>query len=456
MFGLMVRPHRGTPGAEALFHLAVIDEMMSGVGIDPSIQYVEINMLSTSQQFVTDSHLSYFAGDGSAVEVLLIVPGDVMSGNNRRWIMAADDEPASSAELGDEFEAASGIFPDFTWDPSVTGDIDPTSGMICWGAPGTSVPDPGDWDENDPTLYVDCIAYGGYGGDPEVPPVGSTTGLGPGDGARALQRMNNNQPGAFAYACATPQNNDNQVGSLADADADGFCDPVDNCPAVANAGQQNTDSAIGNSIGIPDEDKSVPRSVADTDGDACEADGDIDNDVLPDADDGGILAGCGAFDGMAAGHANPGGGDITSADGNPPSFDTDGDQVTDGRECAVGTNPRTGAAADRTACNTAVGTATMDTDLDGLQDGWEYCKWGTLHTGVGSTNSDGDAVADCREAIDVNGNNSLTNGDATFVQQAFFGIIGSDWIFDINGNGALTNGDATFVRQAFFGINPCL
>jgi hypothetical protein len=299
--------------------------------------------------------------------------------------------------------------------------------------------------------------------------------------------MNDNQPGTFALACPTPQNNANQVGNFgpcsgaptatptpsptatatptptptptpcaADADSDQVCDEVDNCPSDPNPGQQNSDAAVGDGTGIPGDDETVPWGVSDGDGDACENDSDIDNDTLADINDGAVLAGCGLFDGAAAGHANPTGGDITSADGNPPSWDTDGDQVTDGRECAVGTNPRLGMASDRAACASAVPAVPADTDGDGLQDVWEFCKWGTSHMGGGSTNSDGDAIGDCREAMDVNGNGSLTNFDATAVLQAFFGVIGTDWQFDINGNGALTNGDANFVRMAFFAVNPCL
>jgi hypothetical protein len=483
LLAVMFRPSEDTPEAEALFHIAVIDEMMSGVSANPAVQYVEINMLSTSQNFVQDSHLSYFAGDGSAVQVLLIVPSDVLSGNNRRWIMAANDSTIS----GNEFRAAQtsppgGIDADFYWDPSVTGEIDPTSGMICWGAPDNtgSVPPPASWDENVPGNYIDCFAYGGYGGNPAVPAFGSTAASGPGNGTLALQRTNNTQPGSLGLACPTPQNNANLVGDFgtcppatptptptvtatptptptptpcaSDPDSDLVCDPADNCPDDSNPEQQNTDAAIGNGPTIMGDDTSVPWAVVDSDGDACEDDGDVDGDVLADAADGAVLASCGLFDGTAAGHANPTGGDITGSDGNGPSFDTDGDHVADGIECAVGLNPRHASAADRTAC-AAAAPAGLDSDGDGLQNAWEFCNW---LTHAGSTNSDLSGPGDCQEAMDVNGSGTVNNSDAVFISQAFFMVITGDWNFDINGSGSVNNNDAVFVKQAFFAVNPCL
>jgi hypothetical protein len=215
----------------------------------------------------------------------------------------------------------------------------------------------------------------------------------------------------------------------------------------------DSDAALGNGSGIPDDDKTDP----DGDGvpDLCDLDD--DDDFLPDTEDTNPLLGtgmCAAFAGMGDGHVSPARGDIAFADGNPPSFDTDGDGVLDGIECALGTNPRSGSAGDRNTCNTAAGAG--DTNGDGLEEAWEGCGWGQSMYGPVS-DADDDGLGDCREVMDVNGNGVLTNGDATFVQQAFFSIIQQDKAsMDINRNAALTNGDATLVRQAFFGVNPCV
>ncbi|MEX2245091.1 MAG: PQQ-dependent sugar dehydrogenase [Dehalococcoidia bacterium] len=244
-----------------------------------------------------------------------------------------------------------------------------------------------------------------------------------------------------------------RIAGTPDGDSDGVPDGNDNCLFVPNPGQQNTDAAIGNGPDLPGDDGTAPDAAADADGDACEDDGDIDNDGLLDTDED-PLANCGAFNGTAAGHPNHAGGDITHADGNGPSWDTDNDQVPDGVECTVGTNPRVPAASDRAACPAFVGgTPGTDSDGDGLADVWEVCKWGTDPALV---DSDGDARNDCSEAMDLNGNGVVNVADATFVLQAAFSLISGDWTFDINGNGAVNAADATLILRAFFSLNPCL
>jgi hypothetical protein len=242
---------------------------------------------------------------------------------------------------------------------------------------------------------------------------------------------------------------------LSDSDGDDFRDPQatshaprnpvtaqDNCPIHANPGQENSDGAWGNGPGIANDDVTVPNS--DSLGDAC--DSDMDNDGRFDTDEA-AGTGCGAFTTPTT--WNP---DNAYSDGDPPSWDSDGDVVADGVECTQGTDPAIASSAHRSACATA--PLGMDTDGDGLEDNWEMCKWSTSPV---IPNSDGDALGDCREAMDINGNGSLTNGDATFVQQAFFGIISGDLaVMDVNGNGSLTNGDAVIVRQRFFGLPPCV
>ena len=156
----------------------------------------------------------------------------------------------------------------------------------------------------------------------------------------------------------------------ADTDGDGFKDKpatlhlavnadtsVDNCPLVANPGQQNSDAAIDNGPDIVAPDVTVAHS--DALGDAC--DPDIDNDGLPNAQDIeplGATGVCAAFAGATDGHPFPAGGDITADDNangdsapplgtdaadNGPSWDTDNDGVLDGVECLLGTNPRNAA-----------------------------------------------------------------------------------------------------------------
>src|SRR5262245_50232700 len=95
--------------ARAAFHLAEIDEAMSGVEGDPSVQYVEIRQtFPILQRFVSHSRLTYFNCTGTTASVLLEVPGDVpIAGQDVRWIMAS---PSAAV-----FLAAVSLTPDFTF-----------------------------------------------------------------------------------------------------------------------------------------------------------------------------------------------------------------------------------------------------------------------------------------------------------------------------------------------------
>ena len=202
------------PSAYAVFHQSHISEVMSGVGADPTVQYVEISMDATFQNAVSNTRLTAFNCDGTSHQVLLLVPGNVANqGAGVKWIMASQT-----------FAAASGITPDFTWNTVTDGSIDPNCGMVCWGAPGIVPPSPGAWMETDPNQYVDCVAYGGYTGptktsDPDSDGVnsssGTPTGLPAGDGSQSLTRTGstNNNLTDFALVCPpTPENNGGMMG----------------------------------------------------------------------------------------------------------------------------------------------------------------------------------------------------------------------------------------------------
>jgi hypothetical protein len=237
--------------------------------------------------------------------------------------------------------------------------------------------------------------------------------------------------------------------TLGDSDLDTVPDTVDNCPFVWNPGQENFDAApLDNGPSIPGDDGTVPRG--DGLGDAC--DPDDDNDFLPDDLE---AVGCGSGPMSARGDntnddnhdGNPAPPMGTDTADNGPSWDSDGDGVIDGYECAHGSNPL-----DRLSVPPALPDDPNDTDGDGLRNGWERRHWRTLDTVV---DSDGDGLGDCTEAMDVNGNGLLTAADSTFIKQAFFGVIGKSWDFDINGNGLITVADAVLVQQAFFGVTLC-
>jgi hypothetical protein len=184
----------------ALFHFAVIDEVMTSYGGDTGVQFVEIRMLAASQNFVMNSVLGAFDANGSYIGDVLIVPGNVLSGTNRRWIMATA-----------AFQTASGLTPDFI----IPAGLPTGGGMVCWGAPGISAPPPGSWDHTNPNSYVDCVAYGTYSG-PGNFHIGTPTPL-DGDG-HSLVRVGTSNDNADDFECgdpATPQNNAGDTVSLA-------------------------------------------------------------------------------------------------------------------------------------------------------------------------------------------------------------------------------------------------
>lgn len=181
--------------AFALFHIAVIDEVMSGLAGSEAVQFVEIRMLAGSQNIVTGSKLSAFDANGNFLRVILTVPGNVTGGADRAWIMASTD-----------FAAASGITPDFTF-TSIGGlGLEPNDGMVCWGKPSN---------DSNPSQYVDCVAYGNYVGGANVH-IGNPTPISP--NGRSLVRVSATGNNQVDFACndpAEPENNAMTVGSIA-------------------------------------------------------------------------------------------------------------------------------------------------------------------------------------------------------------------------------------------------
>jgi hypothetical protein len=193
----------------AAFHLALIDEVMTGCGIDPTIQFVEMRTFFGGQIVVHGTRLTAFSCDGTTVNVLRLMPNDLANGmSGARWIIGSPN-----------FQAAAGIVPDFVMTDGDPG-IFRNCGQICWGAPvegdGTPPDDPGSWDHTLPTNYIDCVAYGPYTG-PLHPSAGTILTTTPNnDGTKSLTRAGTSAfDNNFALATPTPTNNAGQAGSLA-------------------------------------------------------------------------------------------------------------------------------------------------------------------------------------------------------------------------------------------------
>jgi len=207
--------------------------------------------------------------------------------------------------------------------------------------------------------------------------------------------------------------------------------------------------AIGNGKGIPGDDSTDPNSIA----------GDCDNDGLSNADElsgaacGGIVTDPGpdiTYDDNNDGNPSLGSLGGTDASDDPAAWDTDGDAVRDGFECANGFDPTD--PTSRPTVQQCGGTG--DTDGDGLLDAWENCKWGTNPAVL---DTDGDGRGDCKEAADVNG-----DGVVDFVADTIYyakaallppALFGKDGDFDLNGDGVIDFG-ADVIQEARFALIP--
>jgi len=187
------------PG-QAIYHFANIDEIISGMGGDPTAQYVEIRMLFGGQGSVAHSRLTAFSCDGSTHTVLVEVPDNVCPANtDGRWTMGTTS-----------WATATGVTPDFIFPASSA--FGNACGMICWGALGSGlVPpqNPPTWDAGVPDNYLpDCVAYGGYSGTLQTGDAAASP-LAAGNGTMSLQRMDdtNNDSTDFDLAAPTPASN---------------------------------------------------------------------------------------------------------------------------------------------------------------------------------------------------------------------------------------------------------
>jgi cysteine-rich repeat protein len=117
-------------------------------------------------------------------------------------------------------------------------------GMVCWGAPGISPPDPSTWDRTVFNNYVDCVAYGTYAG-PSNALIGTPHPLDP--VGHSLERVALGADNASNFACADPagpENNAPTAASLPATTPCPFCgDGVVSGPEICDDG--NTVSGDG-------------------------------------------------------------------------------------------------------------------------------------------------------------------------------------------------------------------
>jgi hypothetical protein len=204
--------------------------------------------------------------------------------------------------------------------------------------------------------------------------------------------------------------------------------------------QPNTQLAIGNGKGIPGDDSTVAWSLPnDNRGDAC--DGDLDNDGLANASD-----------------TDPGGAtlDITYDDNNDGTWKGAGDDGTswdssplnsklDGRETVC----------SGTFTDMPAGWANADSDLDGISNKVEFCKWASSPNSV---DSNGNGKGDCTEILDGNGDAAANLNDVVNMAKAALladAAFGKDGDFDVDANNTVNINDVTAAAKLILIAGSC-
>jgi hypothetical protein len=208
--------------ASAVFHLTVIDEVLTSYSGDPTQQFVEMRMLASLQNFVSNAVFAAFDNTGTYVGDLLVVPTDVAnSGANVRWLIGTS-----------AFQTASGLAPDFIMPAGIL----PTGGgMVCYGGGGGISPqNPPTWSRTTFSNYVDCVAYGTYAGSTNAL-IGTPTPL-DGDG-HSLQRTGSTHNNAADFGCGDPSTPQNNAGTTVSLSA---TTPCPGCPVAPDVGCLNT------------------------------------------------------------------------------------------------------------------------------------------------------------------------------------------------------------------------
>lgn len=133
--------------ASAIFHIAHIERILTGLGGTTDVQFVQIEMDQSSQQFVDGAKLVAFNADGSFSHVVLELDKNLSRGGaGVAFLMASE-----------AFEEEFGLAPDFVFSTADGKGLPAEDGMVCWGKPSDET------DPDDPDM-VDCVSYGNYTG----------------------------------------------------------------------------------------------------------------------------------------------------------------------------------------------------------------------------------------------------------------------------------------------------
>ena len=219
--------------ASAVFHVAVIDEVLTSYGGDQNVQFIEIRMLFNFQTAVAHSVFAAFDSAGTYVGDILEVPDNVHNaGTDLRWIVGTA-----------AFQTASGLTPDFTMPAGI---LPTAGGMVCYGGGGGIVPqNPPNWDRMDISTYVDCVAYGSYSGGSN-PKIGTATAL---DGnGHSLQRTGNTHDNAADFTCGDPIMPQNNAGESASLAVTAPCEGAGGTPTVTGVAGTETPTPTATAV----------------------------------------------------------------------------------------------------------------------------------------------------------------------------------------------------------------
>jgi Calx-beta domain len=183
--------------ARATFHFIQIREVFAGTAATPGAQYVELQMYSSGQTFLTGTHVDFFDATGTSVHSEEFSSG-VDNGQNQRSILIATGAAETLLNVEADLE--------LTATP-----IARAGGKICFGSD---------------SLLVDCVSWGSYTGLPTGAgtPFNVTDGIPAGTTLmRDIRRGNPNvldgpddtnvSANDFMFDAPAPTNNDAVSGS---------------------------------------------------------------------------------------------------------------------------------------------------------------------------------------------------------------------------------------------------
>src|SRR5262245_5217367 len=103
--------------AKGSFHLMRIEQLMAGAGGDPKIQFVELRMAASGENFVGSHTLTFYDASGNPTGTFTIPNG------------VANGAAGSSILIGtEEFKSASTVVPDFIMPPLMNS----PNGRVTW------------------------------------------------------------------------------------------------------------------------------------------------------------------------------------------------------------------------------------------------------------------------------------------------------------------------------------